>query len=376
MQVSVPAVQAVQNGHQLFLFFLSADTLKDLPIQVERYDPDKPYYAHDQGYQRAPERNRARRFARYLQKADALSPTALMLNDRHSVTEFDSQRSELIFDTAKGPLFNYDGQHRELGYGFRLEDDPSFGEFHIPVVMTRGIDKLTEMLQFQTINSTAKGVATSLVNAILAKHQARDGDEVLSGTVQTRNVVGYKVTEQVNNDPDGPWHQLIVLPNQKLWTKKEINEDPAREYTRVIKANSFVDALRPLYDYMTMLRGVTATVDARADEITSIVNEFWAALNDQMPAAFAAPRDSALFKSGGVGPMHLVLRDLLTKMYSARRKFVKDEFKVMIAGSDLLADADFWSSSNEDGARIYSGKANWPDLAKRIIRDLEEGIAA
>ena len=48
----------------------------------------------------------------------------------------------------------------------------------------------------------------------------------------------------------------------------------------------------------------------------------------------------------------------------------------MISGSDLLTDADFWSSSNDDGARIYSGKANWPDLAKRIIRDLEEGMAA
>ena len=376
MRISVPAVQAVQNGHQLFLFFLSADILKSLPIEVERFDPDKPYSAPDQGYQRAPEKNRARRFARYLQKPDALSPTALMLNDRDSVTGFDPQRSELIFDTTKGPIFNYDGQHRELGYRFRLEDDPSFGGFHIPVVMTRGIDKLNEMLQFQTINSTAKGVATSLVNAILAKHQARDGDDVLSGTVQTRSVVGYKVTEQVNNDPAGPWHQLIVLPNQNLWTKKELREDPAREGTRVIKANSFVDALRPLYDYMTMLRGVTATVDARANEIASIVNEFWAALKDQMPDAFAAPRDSALFKSGGVGPMHLVLRDLLTRMYLARRKFVREEFKVMISGSDLLTDADFWSSSNDTGARIYSGKANWPDLAKRIIRDLKEGMAA
>ena len=376
MRISVPAVQAVQNGHQLFLFFLSADILKGLPIEVERFDPDKPYSAHDQGYQRAPEKNRARRFARYLQKPDALSPTALMLNDRDSVTEFDAQRNELIFDTTRGPIFNYDGQHRELGYRFRLEDDPSFGEFHIPVVMTRGIDKLTEMLQFQTINSTAKGVATSLVNAILAKHQARDGDDVLNGTVQTRSVVGYKVTEQVNNDPAGPWHQMIVLPNQNLWTKKELREDPARERTRVIKANSFVDALRPLYDYMTMLRGVAATVDARAGEIASIVNEFWAALKDQMPDPFAAPRDSALFKSGGVGPMHLVLRDLLTRMYVARRKFVREEFKVMISGSDLLTDADFWSSGNDTGARIYSGKANWPDLAKRIIRDLEEGMAA
>jgi len=104
------------------------------------------------------------------------------------------------------------------------------------------------------------------------------------------------------------------------------------------------------------------------------VNEFWAALKDQMPDAFVAPNDYALFKSGGVGPTHLVLRDLLTKMYSARRTFTKDEFKVMMAGSELLTNAEFWKSDNDDGARIYSGKANWPDLAKRIVKDIEEGI--
>ena len=373
MRFTVPAVRAVQNGHEVFLFFLSASTLKDLPIAVERFDPDKPYDDQDQGYQRAPEKNRARRFARYLKKADAMSPTALMLNDRDSVTNYNSKSSELVLDTSKGPLFNYDGQHRELGYRFRLDDDPSFGGFHIPVVMTRGMDKLTEMLQFQTINSTAKGVATSLVNAILAKQQVTEGDGVLTGVAQNRNVVGYKVTEAVNNDQDSPWYELIALPNQQSWTKKEIGLDPAREHTRIIKANSFVDALRPLYDYITMLRGLTATIDRRADEIASIVNEFWGALKDQMPAAFTSPNDYALFKSGGVGPMHLVLRDLLTRMYLARRTFTKDEFSVMIAESELLTDAEFWKSDNDRGARIYSGKVNWPDLAKRIIKDIEEG---
>jgi hypothetical protein len=48
----------------------------------------------------------------------------------------------------------------------------------------------------------------------------------------------------------------------------------------------------------------------------------------------------------------------------------------MMEGSDLLHNAEFWQSDNDDGARIYSGKANWPDLAKKIIRDVEEGATA
>ena len=99
-------------------------------------------------------------------------------------------------------------------------------------------------------------------------------------------------------------------------------------------------------------------------------------MKEKMPQAFERANEYALFKSGGVGPMHIVLRDLLIKMHTGHRKYVKDEFLAMIEGSDLLSNAEFWKSDNDDGARIYSGKANWPDLAKKIIRDIEDGAMA
>jgi DGQHR domain-containing protein len=371
MRYSVPAIRAVQNGQELFLFFLPAKALKALPVQVEKFDSSKPYDDPNQGYQRAPENNRARRFARYLAAPDAKSPTAIMLNDRNTQTTYDPKKAELIFETESGPIFNYDGQHRQLGYEFRLDGDEQFAEFPIPVVMTRGMDKLTEMMQFRTINSTAKGVATGLVNAILANLHATKGDDAIKAS-EHRNVVCYKVTEALNKDPNSPWHMLIALPNESQWTKSAIAEDPAREHTRVIRANSFVDALRPVYDYMAMLK-MAASLDARAQEIASTVTEFWSALKQKMPEAFERPNDYALFKSNGVGPMHLVLRHLMIEMHAGRRKYVKDEFLTMMEGSDLLGNPEFWHSDNDDGARNYSGKAGWPDLAKRIIRDLEEG---
>ena len=373
---SVSAVRGVQNGQEVLLFLLPARVLAALPIQVEQFDPNKPYDDPAQGYQRSAEKNRARRFARYLAAPDAMSPTAIMLNDRNSQSKYDAKNGTITFDTEKGPLFNYNGQHRELGYRFRLADEPSFAEFPVPIVMTRGMEKGTEMLQFRTINSTAKGVATALVNAILAKLHATEGDAALDGDVSIqRNVVCYKATEELNNDPKSPWYQLIALPNQGQWTKREVREDPAREHTRVIKANSFVDALRPIHDYLSSL-SIAAGIDDRAEEVARIAGEFWSALRTAMPDAFVCPNDYALFKSGGVGPMHLVLRDLMVKMHVGRRKYIEAEFLAMIEGSELLRDANFWLSNNEDGARIYSGKANWPDLAKRIIRDIEEGARA
>jgi DGQHR domain-containing protein len=372
MRHSVPAVRAVQNGREIFTAFIPANIYAALNITVERFDPAKPYDEDDQGYQRAPENNRARKFTRYLSQPDAISPTSILLNDRFSQVQFDPRTNTLSIDPTK-PLFNVDGQHRGLGYKFRFEEDAAFGGFPIPVVITKGMPKLKEMIQFRVINSTAKGVATALVNAILAKLQSEEGDDAIDKSSH-KSVVGYKITESLNNDPKSPWHNLIILPNQKAWTKREVLEDPTREYTRVLKANSFVDALKPVYDYM-LGHTIADDLDSRAKKIAIVVNEFWLALKAMMPEAFDKPTDYALFYSGGVGPLHFVLRDLLGKMHVGRRDFVKDEFLKMMKDSSRLRDPDFWHSENREGAVIYSGKANWPDLAKLIIEDMEESAA-
>src|SRR5437899_69005 len=311
MRYSVPAVRAVQNGQEVFLAFIPASVLSKINLRVEHFDAEKPYDAPEQGYQRTIENNRARRFARYLEQPDAISPTAIMVNDRHSQTEFNPKTGMLSIDGEK-PVFTYDGQHRDRGYEMRFEADDSFGTFPVPVVITRGMSKLAEMIQFRTINTTAKGVATALVNAILAKVHFTEGDDGVDASTH-RSIVCYKVTEAVNGDPQSPWFGLIVLANQKPWTKRECALDPSRENTRVINANSFVDALRPVHDYL-VTHMMAATIDEKVERIQSVVTEFWSAVKSQMPDAFESPSEFALFRSGGVGPMHFVLRDLLGKI--------------------------------------------------------------
>ena len=143
---------------------------------------DKPYDDPDQGYQRAAEKNRARRFARYLEKADAMSPTALMPQRPKFHHQLRLEEPANWFSTPpRGRSSITTGSTASSATDSGWATIRPLGGFHIPIVMTRGVDKLTEMLQFQTINSTAKGVATALVNAILAKHQETAGDDVLTG---------------------------------------------------------------------------------------------------------------------------------------------------------------------------------------------------
>ncbi|MBA3753471.1 MAG: DGQHR domain-containing protein [Nitrospira sp.] len=368
----MPAVRAVQNGQEVFFAAIPATTYTKLNVQVEHFDSSKDLADEGQGYQRTPENNRGRKFGRYLEEPDAISPTAILLNDRAGDVTYDPRTHTLSIDDAS-PLFNYDGQHRGLGYKYRVEADPSFGTFPIPVVITKGMSKLKEMTQFRVINTTAKSMATMLVNAILARMQSVQGDGAIDKTAH-KSTVGYKVTESLNGDAHSPWYDLIIMANEKAWTKKEVTDDPMREHTRVVKASSFVDALKPIYDYMLSMT-IGDDLDTRTGKIAIVVNEFWSAIKEMMPEAFAKPADYALFYSGGIGPLHLVLRDLLIKMHVGRRSFVKSEFIVMMNGSSLLRDPSFWHSANSEGARIYSGKANWGDLAKRIIEDMTEEAA-
>ncbi|HEX9430594.1 MAG TPA: DGQHR domain-containing protein, partial [Candidatus Bathyarchaeia archaeon] len=322
---------------------------------------------------------RMRKFARYLSQADAISPTAIFLNDRLGTTAYDKDRGVLTFDTAH-PVFNVDGQHREGGYELRVRSDPTFGKFPIPVIMTKRLPKLREMIQFNVINDTQKGVATSLVKAILAQVHDNQGDKVIEDAGKVRDVVLYKTVEGLNTQPASPWHGFIILANQKAWTKTEKAEVPSRAKTRLVKAESFVDSLKPVHDYLTMFFDLL-TIDQRVAKLTDIIRDYWEAIREQMPEPWEYPQRFTLFQAGGVGPLHLVLKSLLPPMHQAHRAWDKANFTAMIREASLLTDSDFWRSTDEAGniiedgrsrARLYSGKANWPDLARMVKESIEE----
>jgi len=70
-----------------------------------------------------------------------------------------------------------------------------------------------------------------------------------------------------------------------------------------------------------------------------------------------------LFKSGGVGPMHLVLRDLMVKCTLAIED-TKDEFLAMMESSDLLSTHEFWQSTMRT-ALASTPERPAADLARR-----------
>jgi DGQHR domain-containing protein len=175
---SLPALRAFQNGTEMFLVAIPLKNLAELDIRVERFDAslfDKlrngsitpEELLQKQGYQRAIERNRANRFAAYLQQDSAISPTVVLVNDRNGACSYDEETGEVTFDSSV-PLFVFDGQHRKDGYNKAYLERPELEGFPALMVVTSDLDKRREMEQFQVINGTAKGVKTNLVIEIKA----------------------------------------------------------------------------------------------------------------------------------------------------------------------------------------------------------------
>src|SRR5437867_6786382 len=155
----------VQNGRPLFLTWMLT---KDLRLKepddnspggtrVDIKSRDNP-----DGYQREPSSTRAKAFGRYIGRAKGISPTAILLSLRSSVSlstdsskknypRFDFEDKESGYGTLTIPddmsLWLVDGQHRVLGMNSIVEDEKysDYEQFPLAaVIMLTGVEVSSE----------------------------------------------------------------------------------------------------------------------------------------------------------------------------------------------------------------------------------------
>ena len=381
---SLPALRACQNGTEMFLVAISARCLADLTITVERFDASLFGEFHNgditekellarQGYQRSVETNRVNRFAGYLKQDLAISPTVLLVNDRDGGCKYDDESGELTFDTEV-PMFIFDGQHRKDGYIKAVMEQSKLGTFPVFVVITVGIDKRREMEQFQVINGTAKGVKTNLVIEI--KANLHDDAYGAKNPKDAKKIACNHAMHFVNFREGSPWRGTIIMASQTKVKKSELRENPELENQRILGSASFIESLGPVYDYLDQHgmwgSGTSVTVEKRGERMADIVIELWKAIRELMPEPFEAPKDYLLQKSIGCLAIHRVLQYLLKVMYTARREWTADEFKIMIKPSEWFNDTQDWENKDSKASLYGSGgNVSAQKLASEIIDDLQ-----
>ncbi len=123
------------------------------------------------------------------------------------------------------PIEVIDGQHRLWAF----EDDPSDGEFELPVVAYHGLDVSWQAYLFWTINIKPKRINSSLAFDLYPLLRTEDWLERAEGLAVYRETRAQELTESLWAHPASPWHRRInmlgesglreVMVSQAAWIR-------------------------------------------------------------------------------------------------------------------------------------------------------------
>ena len=145
-------LECTQNGKTFYVTILPNDVLKATCF-VSRRDEDP-----EKGFQRTLNETRAKDIAKYLDELKGTIPSALILSAQdNSRFGYDAKKKEISFFTNPSSFMVLDGQHRLFGL------IKSTQKHLIPVIIFNNLNTADEVNLFIDINTTQKGVPTTLL---------------------------------------------------------------------------------------------------------------------------------------------------------------------------------------------------------------------
>lgn len=150
--VEFKALECKQNNRTFYLSIVP-NRILDQVCYVSRRDEEP-----QQGFQRTLNKSRASDIANYLDERKGTIPSALILSAQDvAKLSFDKRRGQISFVTNQSSFMVLDGQHRL--YGLLL----SKNTYDVPVVIFNKLTSSDEVNLFIDINTTQKGVPTTLL---------------------------------------------------------------------------------------------------------------------------------------------------------------------------------------------------------------------
>ncbi|MEK3721969.1 DGQHR domain-containing protein [Paenibacillus sp. FSL H8-0034] len=160
-------LQCKMRGRVAYQSYFSASVGVNL-IYVKPFD-----HPSGKGYQRPVDAKRCADFAHYLSKGEEALFTPILLNAgaNWEFSSYDRQRPSYGRLLCKGRASLMDGQHRVGGIEKYVRETNS--DINIPFLAFHSLDEDEEIKLFDTINTKAKGIGTSL-----SKFLRRDSDDI------------------------------------------------------------------------------------------------------------------------------------------------------------------------------------------------------
>jgi len=355
-KIAFPAIRFHQNDVRMYVGTLRAEDLLGLG-QVDEWHKDGNVQS---GYQRAPERSRARAVAKYLTSSKkALLPTSVLLSYRGDmtshVTELDGDVVKVALPTDT-VLWEVDGQHRLAGLAVAIEEngEEELRDYLVPLVIMEGLSETEEANQFRVINETAKKVRTDLARRILLQAaQEAGGRAEVAKMGRMWEVRATEVIDHLLSDPRSPWRERIQRPNQK------------RQKLQTVKELSFSNSLKPIVDSFPYSQ-------YSPEKTGQLLIEYWLAWQALIPEAFDEPRDYVLLKTPGVFSLHRVAPYLVQVCQENGLPLEADQFAAILSDLGEYAEARYWATDNIEGASAFGSMKGFGILADLMIGALQD----
>jgi DGQHR domain-containing protein len=265
------------------------------------------------GYQRRCNPQHSLDFRKYIQQ-EGSSTIPLTFNVRPRsdggwrLVRTTSRRASLVIAPRAGKvLTQVDCQHR-LGYLNDLS-------ITLPFMCYLGLSEREEMEIFNTINSKAKGLSTSLLDfhdASLATDLARERPELF-------------IALQLNNNSNSPWYRQLDLGSAS--TSGLHRRASLRTMQKAIKR---------------FLRQTRNLGKQSPETAAQIVIDFWTCIATLLRTAWDNPRRHLITKGVGVYSLMSIAADLYEE--SVRAKKPCDRRFLMSKLAEFISDID-WSST-------------------------------
>ena len=357
----VSALRIVQEGLGTegasgLTIYITGMTLTQLNkyVYVDVWGPE-----NDGGYQRPLAERRLKEIAKYIQREQSVLPTSVLVGTRPDdepniePVGFSDDPSaisvgELCFPEG-ATLWVIDGQHRLRGVNYAYEHGAEhLGNYPFPVCVMWDVERYSEMLHFNTINTQQKKMQTDIADRHLVKRQSVEGDRMLAlgsrGEKDYLRATATRITDRLNDTP-GVWQHQIGIPGVKGRDKGLV-----RQHAMVVSIEPFLKD--------SWVRQVTD------DDKAKVLVNFWDAAKDVWSEAFENPNDYRVQATVGIYSLNALLPVLIQRCLEDQ-DLTKEKMSELIGKMDI--DSDFWHKEDGHPLTLGTGMASIRALSHHLV---------
>ena len=222
-----------------------------------------------------------------------------------------------------------------------------------PICVLWDIERFTEMVHFNIINTRQRKMSTDIVDRHLVQIQNVEGIKmVASGARGERDFLRATATKVVDrlNDAPGVWQHQISVPGV-----------PGRE-SGLVRQHAMVVSIEPLLKD-AWVRG------ASDDDRLQVLVNFWDAVQGVWSDAFDSPKEHRIQATVGVYSLHMVLPVIIQRCLEDR-DLSRERMQTLIEGMNL--EEDFWHKEEGHPLTLGTGMASIRALAQYLTERLPQ----